>query len=397
MKYRIQFPLISLLFIIILTNFLHKTHTKSVIEPCSSSDSCLSLLSYILPFDTQIPEIAFRFKVNISDILAANSINPTAPSITNLIFHSKSFFKIPISCPCVDGIRRSLSTAYIVRAADTIDSIAEGFGGLVSAEQIISTNEINEKNPLVNGQPLVIPLPCTCFNNSNNGVEAVYMSYVVQKGESLERLAMEFGSTVRDLETVNGLVQDLIDPGDILAIPIPACSSANLEWRNESLIVPNGSYALTANNCVKCICLPNNLSLQCLASGVGTKCSHLQCRGSNLFIGQTYIKHTDTSCNVSACVYRGHCGGKIYKSLVTSSNVLCPGKAMSPLASPSFNDPLAPSIALPPLISPSSAPYPTPWNDNNFNISGDGYLLISQVSLHYLLPFHILIYCFFFL
>ncbi|KAA8541215.1 hypothetical protein F0562_025178 [Nyssa sinensis] len=55
--------------------------------------------------------------------------------------------KVPISCPCVDGIRRSLSTIYTVRAADTVDSISEGYGGLVSAEQIRSVNSINVKNP----------------------------------------------------------------------------------------------------------------------------------------------------------------------------------------------------------------------------------------------------------
>lgn len=38
-----------------------------------------------------------------------------------------------------------------------------------------------------------------------------------------------------------------------------ACSSANLNWYNESLIVPHGSYGLTANNCIKCICGPGNL------------------------------------------------------------------------------------------------------------------------------------------
>lgn len=190
-----------------------------MIEPCSSSDSCLSLLSYILPYDSKLSEIAYRFQVNISDILAANSINST-PAISSPIFHAKSLVKIPISCPCVEGIRWSISTTYTVQSADTIDSISMGYGGLVSAEQIGSTNGINVKNPLMDGQTLAIPLPCTCLNNSDNGVTTVYMSYVVQEGESLGSIAMEFGTTVMDLEAVNGLGQPMVDPGDILAIPI---------------------------------------------------------------------------------------------------------------------------------------------------------------------------------
>lgn len=195
-------------------------HAKSVIEPCSSSDSCTSLLSYILPWDSKISEIAYRFQVNITDILAANSINPSIPSLGNQILRANSVFKIPISCPCVDGIRRSVSTTYGVRAADSVESIADGYGGLVSAEQIRSANGINGNNQLLSRQSLVIPLPCTCFNNSNNGVATVYMSYVVQRGESLSGIGLEFGTTVVDLEAVNGLGQPVVDPGDILAVPI---------------------------------------------------------------------------------------------------------------------------------------------------------------------------------
>lgn len=219
MKNQAQFLLTTPLIIIIIV-FPITTHAKSMIEACSSSDSCPSLLSYTLPFDSQLSEIAFRFQVKISDILAANSINLTTPFPDNLIFHAKSLLKIPISCPCVDGIRRSMSTTYHVRPADTVDSISEGFGGLVSGDQISSSNGISVKDPLMNGQALVIPLPCTCFNNSDNGVPAVFMSYVVQRGESLDGLAMEFGSTVAHLEAVNGLDQPVVQPGDVLAIPI---------------------------------------------------------------------------------------------------------------------------------------------------------------------------------
>ena len=214
------FPLVlPILSFFILTPLMH---AKSVIEPCSSSDSCTSLLSYILPWDSKVSEIASRFQVNISDILAANSINPAIPSsLGNQILQANSHVKIPISCPCVDGIRRSMSTTYRVGAADTVESVSEGYGGLVSAEQIRIVNGINGSNPLLSKQSVVIPLPCTCFNNSNNGVTTVYMSYVVQRGESLSSIGLEFGTTVMNLEAINGLGQPvLVDYGDILAIPI---------------------------------------------------------------------------------------------------------------------------------------------------------------------------------
>uniref|UniRef100_A0A5B7BY32 Putative lysM domain-containing GPI-anchored protein 1-like n=1 Tax=Davidia involucrata TaxID=16924 RepID=A0A5B7BY32_DAVIN len=341
--------------------FLSITQAKSVIEPCNSSDSCTSLLSYHLPWDSKLAEIAYRFQVNISDILASNSIDPTQPSSWNLILPSKSTVKVPISCPCVDGIRRSLSTLYTVRAVDTVDSISEGYGGLVSAEQIRSVNGINVKNPVTSGQSLVIPLPCTCFNNNNNGATAVYMSYVVQSGESLGSIGAEYGTTVSELEAVNGLGQPQVDPGDILAIPLPACSSTSLNWYNESLIVPSGSFALTANNCIQCSCGQSRLSLQCSPSGIVASCSHLQCKGSNLFIGDTYEMQTAFGCNVTACAYRGHSGRKIFRSLVNSSQIHCSGNGsnvtMSPFSSPSPSNSIVPRSTLSPSLSPS--PYPS--------------------------------------
>ncbi|XP_015883016.2 lysM domain-containing GPI-anchored protein 1 [Ziziphus jujuba] len=354
MRNLMQLVVLLLLFSI----FTSPTHAKSVIEPCNSSDSCASLLSYRLPWDSKLSEISFRFKLNITDLLAANSINIlTTPSQGNQILAAKTLLKVPISCPCVDGIRRSVSTTYTVRPADSLESISEGFGRLVSAEQIKMVNNI--EGSLTSGETILIPLPCTCFGNSNNGASTVFMSYVVQSGESLMSIGMEFGMTVMELVSINGLGHPVVDPGDILAIPIPACSSANLNWYNESLIVPNGSYALTANNCIKCTCRSSiNLNLQCSTSGLDISCSHLQCKGTNLFIGDFYTNQTMNGyCNVTKCIYRGHSGRKIFRSIVnTSAHVRCSGMkdfgSLPPALAP------YPSSVPSTQLSPSCSPYP---------------------------------------
>ncbi|KAM1340640.1 hypothetical protein ACFX2H_039005 [Malus domestica] len=377
--------LLQLLFIF----SINLANAKSTIEPCSSADSCSSLLSYILPWDSKLSEIAFRFQLNVFDVLAANSINLTIPFLGNQIMKAKTLLKIPISCPCVDGIRKSVLT-YTVHAVDTLDLIAEGYGGLVSAEQIRTVNGIGAKNPLTGGQSVLVQLPCTCFNNSNNGVASVYMSYVVQSGESLSGIGGEFGATVMELVSINGLDQPLVDPGDILAIPISACSSANLNWYNESLIVPNGSYALTANNCIKCFCRSTTLNLHCSPSGIVPSCSHLQCKDSDVFIGDVITKPTSFGCNVSTCVYRGHNGRKIFRSLENSSHANCSDvqdySAVSPEQS---SNPVIPYISLPPSASPSS--YPPmgigaygPTSTHNPNISNHSRLL-TQSSYYILL------------
>lgn len=401
MKYQFQLIVFSAIISFIFSK-IPSAPAKSVIEPCSSSDSCTSLLSYLLPYDSKISEIAYRFQLDISDLLAANSITPQVSS--ELILKSNTLLRIPIWCPCTDGIRRSTSTTYEVRPADTLESISEGFGGLVSAEQIGVANGVAEekkkKKPLISGESLVIPLPCTCFNNSNNGLPAVYSSYVVRRGESLSAIAEIFGNTVAELQAVNGLTRPVVEDGDILSVPISACSSTNLNWHNESLIVPNASHALTANRCIKCMCGPTDLNLRCLASGIVTSCSHLQCKGSDMFIGDyTYNKYSTnlqpntTLCNVTACVYRGHYGRKIFRSLVNYSQIHCPSNSYDNSSSSSNSS--LPLVILSPSPSPS---YPntdgTGTNDgNNSTLTkqnpndshSHGRLLSTQASIFYLL------------
>ncbi|KAA8541217.1 hypothetical protein F0562_025176 [Nyssa sinensis] len=171
-----------------------------------------------------------------------------------------------------------------------------------------------------------------------------------------------------------------------LSIIYAACSSTSLNWYNETLIVPNGSLALTANNCIKCSCGQSDLRLQCSPSGIVASCSHLQCKGSNLFIGDTYETQTAFGCNITACVYRGHSGRKIFRSLVDSSQIHCSGNGssttMSPFSSPSPTYPEVPISTLSPSPSlyPSSAsiePVGINASDprdehNNTNISTDG-------------------------
>ncbi|KAK7358288.1 hypothetical protein VNO77_00215 [Canavalia gladiata] len=359
MRNYLQFIWAQILCFLILS-VVHVIETKSTIEPCNSSDSCPSLVSYLLPWDSKLSEIATRFHVNVSDILASNSVFPITPSCAHQIISAKSLLKIPISCSCVDGIRRSMSAIYTVQPFDTLESISCGYGGLVSGEQIQSVNNINATNPLTYGGTLVIPLPCTCFNNVNNGVTAIYMSHVVQRGENLGSIATVFGTTVSDLETVNGLGEVALHPGDILSVPIAACSSATLNWYNDSMIVPNGSYTLTASNCIKCTCHSIDLKMQCLPSGLDIPCYNLRCKGSNLVIGDEYVQHSKSGCNVSQCVYRGHRGGKILSSIMNSSYLQCPdnqshtGVSCWPSAAP------YPAPADPFLISPSLFPFPLP-------------------------------------
>ncbi|KAK7398921.1 hypothetical protein VNO78_10095 [Psophocarpus tetragonolobus] len=326
---------------------------KWSIEACNSSESeaCPSLLSYILPWDSKVSEIATRFGVNVNDILASNAVFPITAWSGQKILRKQSEVRIPISCCCVDGIRRSVSTIYTVSAADTFASISEGYGGLVTAQQIKILNGIDA---LTYGATILIPLPCTCFNNLNNAATAIYITYVVQRRDTLESIATKFGTTLSDLQTVNGFGEPTVHPGDILSVPLPACSSAAFNWYHDAIILPNASYTLTAANCIKCTCQPTDFTLQCVPSGLDVPCYNLRCKGSHLIIGDQCVDHSETACNVTQCVYRGHRGGKILSSVKNSSYLRCPdnlyhsGASCSPYPEDLFG------------MSPRSSPLPLP-------------------------------------
>eukprot|EP01018_Ginkgo_biloba_P037254 Gb_03283 [translate_table: standard] len=427
--------------------------SKSTIEPCTVSDTCNAMVGYTLPTDLKISEVATRFQVDPVSLLGANAIDVSYPDVENQILPAKYFIKVPITCNCVNGIRQSNSTAYKVQAADTLYSIANTvFGGLVTSDQVRDANSISDPDLIDLGQSLTIPLPCSCFNGTDNGLPAIYLSYVVQPGDTVSTIGVKYGTTVTDLMTVNALATSAVKAGDILAIPLaadilgialifllvlvtyrrpslagfviflgskdlptsiaafqsletlvgslkgsedlPTRIAVYLRWESPSrleprgmdllflanqatmealdsssicptcrdrscfsspkclfllrlirgsnilstctsgiskasldsgLLVSNGSYTITASHCVQCSCGPGNLNLYCEPAPLAISCSSMQCKNSNLMIGNVTTQPTSAGCNVTACSYSGFVNGTILTSLSTSLQPQCPG------------------------------------------------------------------------
>ncbi|KAH7679398.1 LysM domain-containing protein [Dioscorea alata] len=301
--------------------------SKSTIEPCSGSDTCNALLGYTLYTDLKVSEVAALFQADPIAILTANSIDISIPDVENHILPSGLFLKIPTLCSCSDGIRKSISTRYKTRPADTLASIANSiYGGLVSADQIKDANSISDPVVIDVGQNLVIPLPCTCFNSTDNFLPAVYLSYVVQADDTVPAIAARYFTTVTDIMNVNAMGSPSVRAGDILAIPLPACASSFPRYASDNgLIVANGSYAISASHCVQCSCGPGNLNLYCTPASLAVSCSSMQCRNSNLMLGNVTSQQTSAGCNVTSCTYGGFVNGTILTVLSTALQPRCPG------------------------------------------------------------------------
>ncbi|GLJ20472.1 hypothetical protein SUGI_0372430 [Cryptomeria japonica] len=198
------------------------------------------MVGYNMHTDLKISEVASSFQVEPVALLGVNGIDVSYPDIENQILPTKYFVRVPVTCNCVNSLRQCSSVTYKVRASDTLYNIANSvFGGLVTAEQVRVVNSISDPNLIDLGQSLTIPLPCSCFNGTDNGLPAIYLSYVVQPGDMLAGLGVKYGTTVTDLMTVNALGATAIKAGDIIVVPLAATptyknltSTTAVIWRN---------------------------------------------------------------------------------------------------------------------------------------------------------------------
>ncbi|VFQ82411.1 unnamed protein product [Cuscuta campestris] len=329
--------------------------SKSTIEPCSSAAPCSALVGYTLYTDLKVSEVAALFNADPIALLLTNAIDISPPGVENLILPKDAFLKVPVTCSCIDGIFKSGSVKYTSRLSDTPDYIAATvYSGLVSGDQIKEGNPRaigSDPSTLGVGTELWIPLPCTCFNGTDNNIPAIFMSYVVQETDSLPTIAGNYSTTVNDLTTYNNLGTNETEAGDVIAIPLPACPSNFPRYASDfALSVPSGSYSITAGRCVQCSCGPDSRNLRCMPASMEVSCTSMQCRNSNLMLGNVTAQQTPGGCNVTSCSYGGYVNNTIVTVLSSSLQPRCPGtQRLLPLL------PL-PSEAPKSSISPSPAP-----------------------------------------
>ncbi|MCL7034513.1 hypothetical protein MKW94_018489 [Papaver nudicaule] len=96
------------------------------------------------------------------------------------------------------------------------------------------------------------------------------------------------------------------------------------------LAVPNGSYAITAGHCVQCSCGPGNLNLYCQPASLAVSCSSMQCKSSNLMVGNVTAQPSGGGCNVNSCTYGGIVNGSIVATLSSTLQPRCPGPHQFP-------------------------------------------------------------------
>uniref|UniRef100_A0A0E0IN86 LysM domain-containing protein n=1 Tax=Oryza nivara TaxID=4536 RepID=A0A0E0IN86_ORYNI len=295
------------------------------------ASTCQALVAYAPPNATTLAAVRALFQLRSHRALLASnglplSTPPSAPAPSPL--------RVRLPCLCSGGAGATFQRpTYRIRAGDTLDAIARGvFAGLVTYQDIAAANNVSDPNKIAVGQELWIPVPCSC--DPVAGQPVVHYTYVVPPGASVAAIAQDFATTEATVLALNRMpdAKSLL-AGQVLDVPLRACSSAISSTAiDRNLLVPNGSYILTANNCIMCGCSSYTWQLDCQPTqGISSSfCPASKC--GDMFLGNTTTSPT-SSCESTACSYAGYTNSTsftILANLTTSST--CNAAAMSPMA-----------------------------------------------------------------
>lgn len=175
-----------------------------------------------------------------------------------------NYIGVPYTAP---GMQNTDGNTYIVRSGDSLYSIANRYG--VTVNELKSANNLTS-NLLRIGQLLTIPNVVPPQTTPDN-----YQVYTVKSGDTLYAIARRFNTTVNDLINFNQLTTTGLVIGQQLLIPTESASSNEITPPNTNdtityTVQSGDSLWKIANNCnisVDDIVNLNNLSTTILRIG----------------------------------------------------------------------------------------------------------------------------------
>ena len=166
-------------------------------------------INYIVKKGDTLSEIALRYGTTVSEIARLSGI-----SNVNLIYPGQ-VLKINVNSISGQnsntGIASSQVISYTIKRGDTLWGISRKYG--VSVQNIVSWNNIKNPNLIYAGNKLILYVNVTSITNSGN------IRYIVQRGDTLSKIALRYKTTVSRLVQINGIRNpNLIYTGQILKI-----------------------------------------------------------------------------------------------------------------------------------------------------------------------------------
>lgn len=153
--------------------------------------------------------IANRLNVTVDELKRVNNLTSNTLTIGQTLIIPGSEEPIPQPTPPVSDY-----VNYTVKAGDSLYKIANQFG--VSVNDIIEFNKL-PSTVLSIGQQLLIPTSNGPSEETPTPSEGQY--YTVQPGDSLYKIANQFGVTVDDIIRANNMTSTVLQIGEQLFIP----------------------------------------------------------------------------------------------------------------------------------------------------------------------------------
>ena len=181
---------------------------------------------YIVQSGDTLYSIANKYGMTVDELKALNNLTSNTLSIGQ---------KLVVS----EGNAATLDT-YTVKAGDTLYSIANKYG--------LTVNELKQLNQLTSdvlsiGQVLNVSnssTPTTPTNPSN--------TYTVKSGDSLYSIARKYGITVDALKNANGKTSNLLSIGEVLVIPTTTSTTRTYTVKSgDSLWKIASNYGVSVN------------------------------------------------------------------------------------------------------------------------------------------------------
>lgn len=173
-----------------LTSTLLRVGQRLRIPSTTSSDINI----YTVQLGDSLYSIARRYNTTVDSLMDANGLTSTLLQVGQIL-----------KVPSIDESIEQNPNTYVVQRGDTLYKIASQYG--ISVNDIIRANNLSS-NVLKIGQALIIPT-----SGSSSQV------YVVQNGDTLYKIANQFGVSIADLIQFNQLPSTVLQLGQEINIP----------------------------------------------------------------------------------------------------------------------------------------------------------------------------------
>lgn len=158
---------------------------------------------YVVQNGDSLWKIANKYGITVNELKSLNGLTSNNLTVGQIL-------EVP-------GSSSSTSGTYTVKSGDSLWKIANEYG--LTVAELKSLNGLTSDNLSV-GQVLKVSNSSGSSNSSSN-------TYTVKSGDSLWKIANQYGVTVNELKSLNDLTSDILSIGQVLKIPSSSSSNSS--------------------------------------------------------------------------------------------------------------------------------------------------------------------------